>query len=77
MHLQPYARAVEEHMEHLRHVLQRFKEEGLKLRLTICASLGYTRWSILIISETVSWHGFRLRGPCLDRDSRGGGVTDI
>jgi hypothetical protein len=28
-----YIRTLEEHMEHLRLVLQRFKEEGLKLRL--------------------------------------------
>jgi hypothetical protein len=28
-----YCRTLEEHMEHLRLVLQRFKEEGLKLRL--------------------------------------------
>jgi hypothetical protein len=40
---------MEEHQEHLRLVLQRFKEEGLKLRLEKCFSglqemeyLGYT-----------------------------------
>jgi hypothetical protein len=31
-----YSRTVEEHMEHPRLVLQRFKEEGLKLRLKKC-----------------------------------------
>jgi hypothetical protein len=31
-----YSRALEEHMEHLRLVLQRLKEEGLKLRLKKC-----------------------------------------
>jgi hypothetical protein len=31
-----YSRTLEEHMEHLRFVLQRFKEEGLKLRLKKC-----------------------------------------
>jgi hypothetical protein len=31
-----YSRTLEEHMEHLRLVLQRFKEEGLKLRLKKC-----------------------------------------
>jgi hypothetical protein len=28
-----YSRTLDEHMEHLRQVLQRFKEEGSKLRL--------------------------------------------
>jgi hypothetical protein len=44
-----YSRSLEEHMEHLRLVLQRFKEEGLKLRLKKCffglhemGCLGYT-----------------------------------
>jgi hypothetical protein len=44
-----YSRTLEEHMEHLRLVLQRFKEEGLKLRLKKCffglqemEYLGYT-----------------------------------
>jgi hypothetical protein len=44
-----YNRTVEEHLEHMRLVLQRFKEEGLKLRLTKCffglhemEYLGYT-----------------------------------
>jgi hypothetical protein len=31
-----YSRTLEEHIEHLRLVLQRFKEEGLKLRLKKC-----------------------------------------
>jgi cell fate regulator YaaT (PSP1 superfamily) len=31
-----YNRTMEEHLEHLRLVLQRFKEEGLKLRLIKC-----------------------------------------
>jgi hypothetical protein len=31
-----YNRTLEEHMEHLRLLLQRFKEEGLKLRLKKC-----------------------------------------
>jgi hypothetical protein len=31
-----YSRILEEHLEHLRLVLQRFKEEGLKLRLKKC-----------------------------------------
>jgi hypothetical protein len=31
-----YSRALEVHLEHLRMVLQRFKEEGLKLRLKKC-----------------------------------------
>jgi hypothetical protein len=31
-----YSRILEEHLEHLRRVLQRFKEEGLKLRLKKC-----------------------------------------
>jgi hypothetical protein len=31
-----YIRTLEEHMEHLRLILQRFKEEGLKLRLKKC-----------------------------------------
>jgi hypothetical protein len=31
-----YSRTVEEHLEHLRLVLQRFEEEGLKLRLKKC-----------------------------------------
>jgi hypothetical protein len=31
-----YSRTLEEHLEHLRLVLQRFKEEGLKLRLKKC-----------------------------------------
>jgi hypothetical protein len=31
-----YSRTPEEHMEHLRLVIQRFKEEGLKLRLKKC-----------------------------------------
>jgi hypothetical protein len=31
-----YSRTMEEHMEHMRLVLQRFKEEGLKLRLKKC-----------------------------------------
>jgi hypothetical protein len=31
-----YSRTLAEHMEHLRLVLQRFKEEGLKLRLKKC-----------------------------------------
>jgi methanogenic corrinoid protein MtbC1 len=30
------SRTMEEHMEHLRLVIQRFKEEGLKLRLKKC-----------------------------------------
>jgi hypothetical protein len=44
-----YSRTLEEHLEHLRLVLQRFKEEGLKLRLKKCffglqemEYLGYT-----------------------------------
>jgi hypothetical protein len=44
-----YSRTVEEHLEHMRLVLQRFKEEGLKLRLKKCffdlqemEYLGYT-----------------------------------
>jgi hypothetical protein len=44
-----YNRTLDEHWEHLRLVLQRFKEEGLKLRLTTCffglqemEYLGYT-----------------------------------
>jgi hypothetical protein len=44
-----YSRTVEEHLEHLRLVLQRFKEESLKLRLKKCffglqemEYLGYT-----------------------------------
>jgi hypothetical protein len=44
-----YSRTPEEHVEHLRLVLQRFKEEGLKLRLKRCffglqemEYLGYT-----------------------------------
>jgi cell fate regulator YaaT (PSP1 superfamily) len=44
-----YNRTMEEHLEHLRLVLQRFKEEGLSLRLTHCffglhdmKYLGYT-----------------------------------
>jgi hypothetical protein len=35
-----YNRTLEEYMEHLRFVLQRFKEEGLKLRLKKCL-LGF------------------------------------
>jgi hypothetical protein len=31
-----YSRTLEKHMEHMRLVLQRFKEEGLKLRLKKC-----------------------------------------
>jgi hypothetical protein len=31
-----YSRTLEEHLEHMRLVLQRFKEEGLKLRLKKC-----------------------------------------
>jgi hypothetical protein len=31
-----YSRTLEEHMEHLLLILQRFKEEGLKLRLKKC-----------------------------------------
>jgi small nuclear ribonucleoprotein (snRNP)-like protein len=31
-----YIRTLEEHLEHMRLVLQRFKEEGLKLRLKKC-----------------------------------------
>jgi hypothetical protein len=31
-----YNRTLEEHLEHLRLVLQRFKDEGLKLRLKKC-----------------------------------------
>jgi hypothetical protein len=31
-----YTRTPEEHLEHLRLILQRFKEEGLKLRLKKC-----------------------------------------
>jgi hypothetical protein len=44
-----YSRTLEEHLEHMRLVLQRFKEEGLKLRLKKCffglqemEYLGYT-----------------------------------
>jgi cell fate regulator YaaT (PSP1 superfamily) len=44
-----YNRTQEEHLEHLRLVLQRFKEEGLKIRLKKCffglqemEYLGYT-----------------------------------
>jgi hypothetical protein len=44
-----YSRSLEEHLEHLRLVLQRFKEEGLNLRLKKCffglqemEYLGYT-----------------------------------
>jgi small nuclear ribonucleoprotein (snRNP)-like protein len=44
-----YNRTLEEHLEHLRLVLQQFKEEGLKLRLKKCfvglqemEYLGYT-----------------------------------
>jgi hypothetical protein len=44
-----YSRALEEHLEHVRLALQRFKEEGLKLRLKKCffglqemEYLGYT-----------------------------------
>jgi hypothetical protein len=33
-----FSRTLEEHLEHLRLVLQRFKEEGLKLRLKKCFS---------------------------------------
>jgi hypothetical protein len=31
-----FSRTLEEHMEHMRLVLRRFKEEGLKLRLKKC-----------------------------------------
>jgi hypothetical protein len=36
-----YSRTLEEHQEHLRLVLQRFKEEGLKLRLKISFQRPY------------------------------------
>jgi hypothetical protein len=39
-----YSRTMEEHLEHLRFVLQRFKEEGLNLRLKKCF---LKRWNIL------------------------------
>jgi hypothetical protein len=49
-----FIRTVEEHLEHLHLVLQRFKEEGLKLRLKKCffglqemEYLGYTIYSVL------------------------------
>jgi hypothetical protein len=48
-----YNRTVGEHLEHLRRVLWRFKEEGLKLRLKKCffdlhemECLGYTVWGV-------------------------------
>jgi hypothetical protein len=38
-------RTLDEHMEHMRLVLQQFKEEGLKLRRS--ASSAFMRWNIL------------------------------
>jgi hypothetical protein len=43
-----YNRPLEEHLEHLRPALQRFKEEGLKLRLKN-ASSAFKRWNISAI----------------------------
>jgi hypothetical protein len=40
-----YSRTLKEHVEHLCLVLQRFKEEGLKLRLKKC-SVVCKRWNI-------------------------------
>jgi hypothetical protein len=40
-----YSRTLEEHLEHPRMVLQRFKEEGLKLRLKNTSS-AFKRWNI-------------------------------
>jgi hypothetical protein len=39
-----YCRTLEKYMEHLRLVIQRFKEEGLKLRLKSAYSV-FGRWS--------------------------------
>jgi hypothetical protein len=39
-----YIRTLNEHLEHMRLVLQHFKEEGLKLRLK-SASTVFNRWS--------------------------------
>jgi hypothetical protein len=57
-----YIRTLDEHLEHMRIVLQRFKEEGLKLRLKQCffglqkmEHLGYTvsDGKILVLTKKV------------------------
>jgi hypothetical protein len=53
-----YSRTLEEHQEHLRLVLQRFKEEGLKLRLKKCffgqQAMEYLGYSVLAGKISVS-----------------------
>jgi hypothetical protein len=44
-----YNRILEEHMEHMRLVLQRFKEEGLKLRLKKCYFMKWNIWAMLCL----------------------------
>jgi hypothetical protein len=57
-----FSRTVDGHMEHMRMVLQRFKAEGLKLRLKKCFS-AFKRWSILAILR-------QLVHFCFDKESR-------
>jgi hypothetical protein len=50
-----YNRTVDEHLEHLRLVLQRFKEESLKLRLKSASSVFKRRSTWAIVCKLVKF----------------------
>jgi hypothetical protein len=71
-----YNRTLEEYLEHFRVVLQRFKEEGLKLRLKECF-FGFKIWGTWATMWLLVKIPFRLRksrplhiGQCIRRKRR-------
>jgi hypothetical protein len=61
-----FSRTLEEHMEHMRLVLQRFKEEGLKLRLNKCFfSLQHVKYLGYTVSADKIYVSTKSRGCCI------------
>ena len=52
-----YSKKLEEHIEHIRQVLMRFKERGLKLKLSKCE---FFKEQVNFLGRTVSEEGYRM-----------------